>query len=227
MRDIIVITGASSGLGLSLAKEAVSLGLLVCGIARNIEKLKHIKDELGDDFIYYSCDVSNQQKVEEIIKNVNMLGNIKYVINNAQTAIFKDITLYSQLDVETMLKGLEGMIFVSQAVLKIKEEKDVKIANVGSSASFVGKGKESIYTAVKWAERGYTESLKEQYKNTSVKIVGVYPGGMNTDFWKENRDYIPIEKTDKFMNSDDVAKTILNNVLDENVYVSDIRIARG
>ena len=46
--------------------------------------------------------------------------------------------------------------------------------------------KEQVYCATKWGERGYTKSLKVAYKGTSVKVVGVYPGGINTDFYKKS-----------------------------------------
>lgn len=226
MKDIMIITGASSGLGFSLAKLALQRDLLVCGIARDKDRLQKAQQQLGNNFIYFSCDIANQQQVEETISTISQLGNIKYVVNNGQSAIFRDVIDYSQDDIETSLKGLKGMMFVSQATLKIKKQTDIKIINIGSSASFAGKGKESVYCAIKWAVRGYTESLKDQYKNSSVKIIGVYPGGMNTNFWNDSRDYMPIEKTDKFMNSDDVAKAIIDNTLNDDVYVSDIRIAR-
>lgn len=226
MKDIMIITGASSGLGFSLAKLALQRDLLVCGIARDKDRLQKAQQQLGSNFIYFSCDIANQQQVEETISTISQLGNIKYVVNNGQSAIFRDVIDYSQDDIETSLKGLKGMMFVSQATLKIKKQTDIKIINIGSSASFAGKGKESVYCAIKWAVRGYTESLKDQYKNSSVKIIGVYPGGMNTNFWNDSRDYMPIEKTDKFMNSDDVAKAIIDNILNDDVYVSDIRIAR-
>ncbi len=53
-----------------------------------------------------------------------------------------------------------------------------------------GNKQEALYCATKWGERGYTESLKATYKGTSVKIIGVYPGGMNTEFWRERIEII-------------------------------------
>lgn len=88
--------------------------------------------------------------------------------------------------------------------------------------------KRVMYEACRWGERGYTESLKAEYKGTTVKVIGVYPGGMNTEFWKENRNYISEEKSDAFMNPKDVATVILDNITNyKNLNVADIIIERN
>ena len=97
-----------------------------------------------------------------------------------------------------------------------------------SSEALRGNKQEAVYYATKWGEKGYTESLKAAYKGTSVKIIGVYPGGINTDFYKNNRDYVSVEKQNTVMNSADVAKTIMSNIIrDENLTVADIIIERN
>lgn len=113
-------------------------------------------------------------------------------------------------------------------VLRAKEEKEVKIVNIMSSAALRGNKQEAVYCATKWGEKGYTESLKACYKGTSVKIIGVYPGGINTEFYKNSRDYISEEKQSTFMNPKDVAKTIIENITNEtNLTVADIIIERN
>ena len=70
--------------------------------------------------------------------------------------------------------------------------------------------------------------MKVAYKGTSVKIVGVYPGGMNTDFYKDSRDYVSPQKQQSFMNPNDVAKAICENIFsDLNLNVADIIIERN
>ena len=97
-----------------------------------------------------------------------------------------------------------------------------------SSAALRGNKQESVYCATKWGEKGYTESLKACYKGTSVKVIGVYPGGINTNFYKDSRDYVSEEKQNSFMSPKDVAKTILDNTLNEtNLTVADLIIERN
>ncbi len=137
-------------------------------------------------------------------------------------------TLYNKDDINKCFKGLEGMILLSTEVLKAKNENDLKIVNIMSLVALRGNKQEAVYCATKWGEKGYTESLKVAYKGTSVKVMGVYPGGINTDFYKNSRDYVSEEKQNSFMNPKDVAKTILDNVLNEtNLTVADIIIERN
>lgn len=137
-------------------------------------------------------------------------------------------TQYIKSDIDECFKGLEGMILFSTQCLKVKSEEDLKIVNIMSSAALRGNKQEAVYCATKWGERGYTESLKVAYKGTSVKVIGVYPGGINTNFYKNSRDYVSEEKQSSFMNPSDVAKTILDNVLNEtNLTVADIIIERN
>ena len=129
---------------------------------------------------------------------------------------------------ETYKTGYKGFIGDISDEDFIKEEKNLKIVNVMSSAALRGNKQEAVYCATKWGEKGYTESLKIAYKGTSVKIIGVYPGGINTNFYKNSRDYISEEKQNSFMNPRDVADTILNNILSPaNLTVADIIIERN
>ena len=119
------------------------------------------------------------------------------------------------------------MIICTKETLKVKEEKDLKIVNIMSTAALKGNKNETVYCATKWGEKGFTERLKMEYKGTSVKVIGVYPGGMNTNFWNDNRDYVSIEKANTFMNPVDVAKVILDNISYNTLKVSDITIERN
>lgn len=173
-------------------------------------------------------DISDEEFIIDTIKEISNLGDIKVLINNAGEPSFKMPILYNKDDIDKCFKGLEGMILLSTEVLKAKNENDLKIINIMSSAALRGNKQEAVYCATKWGEKGYTESLKVAYKGTSVKVIGVYPGGINTDFYKNSRDYVSEEKQNSFMNPKDVAKTILDNVLNEtNLTVADIIIERN
>ncbi|MCI8384789.1 MAG: SDR family oxidoreductase [Clostridia bacterium] len=173
-------------------------------------------------------DISDEEFIVDTIKEISNLGDIKVLINNAGEPSFKMPILYNKDDIDKCFKGLEGMILLSTEVLKAKNENDLKIINIMSSAALRGNKQEAVYCATKWGEKGYTESLKVAYKGTSVKVIGVYPGGINTDFYKNSRDYVSEEKQNSFMNPKDVAKTILDNVLNEtNLTVADIIIERN
>ncbi len=227
-KDIIIVTGGTSGLGLEIVKQSIEKDLFVCNIARNETKMKELETRFTQNYKGFTGDITNEKLIRESIKEIASLGNIQYLINCAEKACFKSPTQYNSEDIEISLRGLKGMILCSTEVLKAKNEKDLKIVNIMSSAALKGNKQEALYCATKWGERGYTESLKAAYKGTTVKVIGVYPGGMNTEFWNENREYVSQEKANTFMNPADVAEVILDNIMNyKNLNVADIIIERN
>lgn len=222
MRDIIIITGGSNGLGKAIAECSLKNNLVVY----NLDKENLEFDD--ENYKLFIGDVSDEEFVNKTIDEISKEGNIKYLVNNAGEPSFKLPSEYTKEDIEKCFKGLQGMILCTSSVLKSKNEKDLKIVNIMSSAALRGNKQEAVYCATKWGERGYTESLKVAYKGTSVKVIGVYPGGINTNFYKDSRDYVSIEKQNTFMNPDDVAKVICDNIFsDLDLNVSDIIIERN
>ena len=137
-------------------------------------------------------------------------------------------TAYEAADVDTCLKGLKGMILWTVETLKACGECDVKIAQIMSTAATRGNANESVYCATKWGEKGYTMSLQAAYKGTSVKVVAVYPGGIDTAFYRDSHDYVSEAKQHTFMQPGPLAEVILFNLINEaNLTVTDIEINRN
>ena len=159
---------------------------------------------------------------------ISKIGHIDLLINNAGQPSFKVPSAYEAADVDKCLKGLKGMILWSVETLKADGEQDLKIANVMSTAATRGNANESVYCATKWGEKGYTTSLKAAYKGTSVKVVGVYPGGIDTDFYHDSHDYVSLDKQHSFMSAAELAEVVLFNLVnDANLTVTDIEINRN
>lgn len=216
------------GLGLELVKQFIGKDYLVCNIDRDFEKMKIMDTTYKDNYKGFVGDISDSVFVKDVINQISNLGDIKILINNAGEPSFKLPTKYEKEDIDKCFKGMYGMILFSTETLKVKEENDLKIVNIMSSAALRGNKQEEVYCATKWGERGYTESLKVAYKGTSVKVIGVYPGGINTEFYTNSRDYVSEEKQATFMKSHDVAKTIITNITNEtNLTVADIIIERN
>ena len=112
--------------------------------------------------------------------------------------------------------------------LKVCGERDVKIAQIMSTAATRGNANESVYCATKWGEKGYTKSLQAAYKGTSVKVVAIYPGGIDTAFYRDSHDYVSEDKQHTFMQPGPLAEVILFNLINEaNLTVTDIEINRN
>lgn len=224
---IAVVTGAANGLGLELARVLHSHGYDVCGIDKDEKGVNKLAKEVKSNFVSFAGNVADEKFVIKSIKEISKRGKIDVLINCAGTPSFKLPTEYSQKDVDLCFEGLKGMIYASTHVLKHMEQTGGKIINILSSAALRGNKQESVYCAAKWAERGYTESLKVAYKDTNIRIFGVYPGGINTNFYKNSRDYVSKEKQATFMSAKELAEVIYDNLFTEKkLLVEDLVINR-
>lgn len=228
-KNIAIVTGSALGLGYELTKRLVAKGWFVAGVDFNAERQTELEAEFGaESYKAFVGDVSDETFVNASISEIARIGHVDLLVNNAGQPSFKVPTAYEAADVDKCLKGLKGMILWSVATLKADGEADLKIANVMSTAATRGNANESVYCATKWGEKGYTQSLKAAYKGTSVKVVGVYPGGIDTAFYRDSHDYVSEEKQHTFMDPAQLADVILCNLVnDANLTVSDILIERN
>ena len=228
-KKIAIVTGSALGLGYELASQLIANGWLVAGVDFNAERQAELTAQWPDDsYRAYVGDITDEAFVKESVADIATLGHIDLLINNAGQPSFKVPTAYEAADVDKCLKGLKGMILWSVETLKADGEQDLKIANVMSTAATRGNANESVYCATKWGEKGYTTSLKAAYKGSSVKVVGVYPGGIDTDFYRDSHDYVSLEKQHSFMSAAELAEVVLFNLVnDANLTVSDILIERN
>ncbi|KAE8127053.1 MULTISPECIES: SDR family NAD(P)-dependent oxidoreductase [Bifidobacterium] len=230
---IAIVTGCAAGLGYELTRQLIGKGWLVCGVDFNEAAMRKLNAEFdgefdADHFHGFVGDITDEDFAQRSLAQISALGHVDLLINNAGQPSFKKPTDYTASDVERCLKGLTGMILWCVQTLKACNETDLKIANVMSTAATRGNANESVYCAAKWGERGYTESLKAAYKGSSVSVVGVYPGGIDTDFYRDSHDYVPLDKQHSFMRADELATIILTNLVNDlNLTVSDIRIDRN
>lgn len=228
-KRIAIVTGSAMGLGYELAKQLIGMGWFVCGVDFDAARQSELAVEFGkESYLPLVGDVSDEAFVRSAVAEASAVGHIDLLINNAGQPSFKTPTGYVAADIDKCLKGFKGMILFSVETLKADGEKDLKIANVMSTAATRGNPNESVYCATKWGERGYTQSLKAAYKGSGVKVVGVYPGGIDTAFYRDSHDYVSEEKQHTFMSPADCAGVILSNLVnDANLTVSDIMIERN
>ena len=226
---LAVISGGSSGLGFSIAKQLVLNNYPVAILGRNKMKLNNALNTLNADFsskvIIEECNISNEEEVETVISRLSNNYEISHLFNNAGVGFFgKPEDNKSNLIKEVFSANVDGMILLTSALLRnTSAEKGAVIINILSTSALTGRANESLYCAAKWAARGYTESLKAYTKGTNFKVIAVYPGGMKTPFWNK----IPNSGFESFMNPDDVAKKIVEAAFSiDSALISDIHINR-
>ena len=228
-KKIAIVTGSALGLGYELASQLIAKGWLVAGIDFNAERQAELSTQWpAESYRAFVGDITDEAFVKESVADIATLGHIDLLINNAGQPSFKVPTAYEAADVDKCLKGLKGMILWTVETLKACGEQNVKIAQIMSTAATRGNANESVYCATKWGEKGYTKSLQAAYKGTSVKVVAVYPGGIDTAFYRDSRDYVSEAKQHTFMQPGPLAEVILFNLINEaNLTVSDIEINRN
>ena len=228
-QKIAIVTGSALGLGYELASQLIAKGWLVAGIDFNAERQVELSAQWpAESYRAFVGDITDEAFVKESVASIAALGHIDLLINNAGQPSFKVPTAYEAADIDKCLKGLKGMILWTVETLKACGERDVKIAQIMSTAATRGNANESVYCATKWGEKGYTKSLQAAYKGTSVKVVAVYPGGIDTAFYRDSRDYVSEAKQHTFMQPGPLAEVILFNLINEaNLTVTDIEINRN
>lgn len=213
----VVITGAGSGLGASLAVKYNELGNHVTLIGRTKEKLERVaKTFNGTDYSIYSLDVSSPSNVKEIFADIlKDVGPIDILVNNAGLGYFDLAENITDEQINQMIDiNLKGTIFCTQQVLPEMKERNVgSIINVISTAGVEGKVNESAYCASKFGVRGFTESLLKELDETNLHVHGIYMSGMNTNFWG---DELQDESETGLMHPDDVADLIIFNTQERN-----------
>lgn len=226
MKKISLVTGGTSGLGKAIVENLVNKGLTVAVIARDEAKLDVLKKQCGEKVICFRGDISDETFCKKIFLDLAQSGYyVDYLYNNAGVGIFGDPKAMNMEKIRTVMdSNTIGLMCLTYEALRCMTEGGT-IVNIMSTAAIKTPAGESLYSASKCAVRGFTESLKLTYKKTNIHVVGVYPGGMNTPFWKPDCGSSP--DVSKFMDPNEVAEIIIFNVLEHKTsYVADIIIER-
>ncbi|MDM5309744.1 SDR family oxidoreductase [Peribacillus frigoritolerans] len=207
---VVVITGAGSGLGASLAKKYSDLCCHVCLLGRTQTKLiRTAETSLSHNHSIYEVDVSSKSEVAKVMQLIKEeVGQIDLLINNAGVGIFDLTENSSEESIHQMIDiNLKGTIFCTQEVLNdMKKRNQGYIVNIVSLSGKRGKASESVYRASKFGSRGFTESLAIELEHTAIRVFGAYMGNMKTELWEGASS----EKT--FMEPDDVADVIMESI---------------
>jgi len=224
----VFITGAGSGIGKSLALKFSKSNYKIVLVGRTKKKLLSVQEAIGSNStIVIECDVSKKEAVDRAFDIANEWGGNPYiVISSAGEGVFGKIGRFSQSDVEKVMGGnLLGTIFVSQRAFLEMKGPGGYIINIMSSSANKSDPIQSIYCASKWGAKGFTESLKLEAKNTPVKVIGVYPGCVNTSFWSKYKWLHP--DTSEFMDPNEIASTLVDTIFNKHtLWIADIVINR-
>lgn len=217
---VVWITGASSGIGYALAKELYKEGAYLALCARRVDKLKYLKESLGDKAKYYELDVRDKEQnflvAKQIIKD---FSKIDLVIANAGYSVvgpFEKIT-------QEAWKGLFdtnvfGVIWTLQAAIEHVKKTQGHIAITSSIAGKIAIGNTCAYAATKFAVTGIGNALYQELYPYNVSVSVIYPGLVESEIAKVDNQGIykqeRIDKRSKFFMwpADKAAKVILKGL---------------
>lgn len=202
---VVVITGASSGMGEAAAKYLANLGASVVLGARRADKIEKLSKEINDNggkSLAIEVDVTKRDEVKQFVDSaVKHFGRVDVMLNNAGVMPLSPIDRLNVEEWDTMIDvNIKGVLYGIAAVLPyMKEQKSGQIINTSSVAGHKIFGGSAVYSATKFAVRALTEGLRMEVKPYNIRTTIVCPGAVKTelldhiteaDIQKANQDYV-------------------------------------
>lgn len=196
---IIIVTGAANGLGKYLAAEFETAGAKV--ITADIDEKFSVK-----------TDVRKEEDIKALVaQTLAEYGHVDIWVNNAGIQIKP--TTVEETDMAAARNLFEVNLFGTMLGSKhalgvMKKQGFGAIVNMMSTAALEGKKGIAVYSASKHAINGFTKSLRAELADTDIKVYSIFPGGVQTDIYK---DFKPAD-FDKYMDAHEVARKIVSNL---------------
>jgi 3-hydroxy acid dehydrogenase / malonic semialdehyde reductase len=184
--NVMVVTGASSGIGEGLARHFTGEGWTVCGLARNRDKLQALTGELGELFEACPTDISDSAHVRRtMVAIAGKHGHVDVLINNAAAFATQP---FAEQDYETIDRlidtNLKGAMYCTRALAPAMIERGRgRIINIASVSGTHGIEGQAIYGASKHGMLGFNDVIAQELKAHGVLVTSICPGGVATPLW--------------------------------------------
>lgn len=212
---VILVTGASSGIGKNLAVELARRGALVAGCGRSIPRLREALKEVrraSPGSVMIGCDVSDPEQVRGMTEKIlGDFGRIDALVNNAGIGMRKPFLETDLATVEAILRtNYLGAVYCAHAVLpSMVARRSGRIVNISSGAGLIGTLNMAAYCASKFALNGWSESLYHELKPLGVHVSIICPGPVQTEFNRDFRDSEPQAPAHRVVQADEVVRAVL------------------
>jgi short-subunit dehydrogenase len=183
---VVIITGASSGIGKAAAFEFGKLGSRVVLAARSEERLKAVSADMesrGYESIYVVTDVSKEEQCRNLIeRTVETFGTIDILINNAGLSMR---ALFSEVDISVLRRLMDvnfwGAVYCTRYALPYLIANRGSLVGVSSIAGFHGLPGRTGYSASKFALQGFMETIRIEYLKSGLHVMIIAPGFTATE----------------------------------------------
>lgn len=197
--QVIVITGATSGIGLVTARMAAEKGAKVVAAARNEDALQELVDEVkkkGHEAIYVKADVGKEEDVNRIAETaISTFGHFDTWVNNAAVSVFGHAMDVTTEDMKRVFDtNFWGPVYGTRAAVKhfTSRGDPGALINVGSLFGDRGTVIQSTYASAKFALHGWTESIRMELEKEQapVSVTLIHPGRIDTPYNEHARSYL-------------------------------------
>jgi short-subunit dehydrogenase len=195
--QVIVITGASSGIGLATARMAARRGARVVMAARNEQDVKEAAEEIranGGRAIAVAADVSDEAAVARLGEAALMeFGTVDTWVNNAGLSIYGKLTEVPLADKRKLFDiNFWGVVHGCRTAVRLMKHRGGVLINIGSEVSDVAIPLQGIYSASKHAVKGYTDALRMELEHDRIPVAVtlVKPSAINTPYPEHARNYL-------------------------------------
>ena len=179
---VAVVTGASSGIGAATARALASRGCAVALLARRVDRITALAEELGKDVIAIEADVTDREAiVAAAIRVEQELGRADILINNAGVMLLGPFSSEQRNDYRQMIEvNLLGAITATEVFLDQLNDGGGDIINISSVAGRFARPGNGVYAATKWGLNGWSESLRRELL-PGVRVTLIEPGAVATE----------------------------------------------
>ncbi len=186
MNKIVLITGATSGIGLACARKFAVNGDKLILTGRNEHRLAELKKELATDVLTVAFDVRDRKKAQQYISGLpDEWQKIDVLVNNAGLALGLEPEYEGNMDDwETMIDtNIKGLLTMTRLIVPgMVERNSGHIINVGSVAGDAAYAGGNVYCATKAAVKALTDGLRIDVANTAIRVTNLKPGLVETNF---------------------------------------------
>lgn len=225
---IVLVTGASRGIGKAIAEGFARLGAKVCGTATSENGAQKISEYLGENGKGFVLNVASQESIDICLAQIKeSFGDIDVLVNNA--GITRDNLLMRMKDEEwddIITTNLSSVYRLSKAVLRpMMKKRNGRIVSITSVVGLMGNAGQCNYSAAKAGILGFTKSLAKEVASRGITVNAVAPGFIATDMTgaltDEQKEAIMKEvPCGKLGKPEDIANAVLFLASDESAYIT-------
>ncbi len=183
---VIVVVGATGGIGSALTRKLADTGARLVLVARDKDRLISLAEELSGEVAIFPTDITQKEQVDSLFKQIlSEFGQIDALVNAAGAGVMKPYSNLEAADLDAMLDvNLKGSFYTCQAAAELMQER--KSGHICNVVGILGKHSmpmAAAYCASKYAVVGFSKCMAEELKRFGVKFTLFYFGGVNSPFW--------------------------------------------